>query len=107
MPLPYVLPFAPLFWIVFVWAVAPEVRLILRARAGAEDTGSPDAGSLRLIGLGMTFAFLSAFPLSLLQVLEISRALRPFAFGGGVLLLVAGSLLRRHCWRVLGSSFTF
>ena len=107
MPLPYVLPYAPLFWIVFVWAVAPEVRLILRARAAAEGDASPDAGSLRLIGLGMTFAFLAAFPLSLLQILEIGPGARSPAFGGGVLLLVAGSLLRRHCWRVLGSSFTF
>jgi protein-S-isoprenylcysteine O-methyltransferase Ste14 len=38
--------------------------------------------------------------------LRLPTALGPAVFVIGVAIIVAGSVLRRHCWRLLGASFT-
>ena len=38
--------------------------------------------------------------------MQFGPALRAPALYAGTALIAAGSLLRRHCWRMLGSSFT-
>ena len=53
----------------------------------------------------MWIAFIGAFPLAWIPTFQF-RAHRVGIFFIGVGMLVAGSLLRRHCWRMLGSSFT-
>lgn len=49
---------------------------------------------------------LGAFPLAWVRALRFPPPLDIPVFSVGVVTLIAGSLLRRHCWRVLGSSFT-
>ena len=105
-PLPFVWPYWLLFWTVFLWAFSPEYRIVRDARKPAARSDSPDAGSVRLIILGMGVASIIAFPLAWVAALRLPAAWRPVAFGIGMATLIAGSLLRRHCWRLLGASFT-
>ncbi|HMA41427.1 MAG TPA: isoprenylcysteine carboxylmethyltransferase family protein [Gemmatimonadales bacterium] len=105
-PLPFVWPYWLLFWTVFLWAFSPEYRIVRNARKPAARSDSPDAGSVRLIILGMGVASLIAFPLAWVAVLRLPAAWQPVVFGIGMAALIAGSLLRRHCWRLLGASFT-
>ena len=96
-------PYALVFWVVFLWAFGPEYRVISGRR---EPPSAPhDANSKRLIvitqGVGVFAAFMTAAnaPLGAL-------AHRGWLFGIGIAVIVAGRLLRRHCFRMLGSSFT-
>ena len=102
-PLLFVWPYAVVFWAVVVWAFSPEFGIIRRARRSA---GVSDARSLQVILYGGQAAFLIGIPLAWFGPLQFPPALRPAAFFAGVALLVAGSLLRRHCFRMLGTSFT-
>jgi protein-S-isoprenylcysteine O-methyltransferase Ste14 len=105
-PLPFVWPYWPVFWAVFVWAFSPEYQIVRKAQKPATSSDSPDAGSVRVIVRGMGIATVAAFPLAWLPALRLPGSLRPVVFVFGVATLVAGSLLRRHCWRLLGTSFT-
>lgn len=106
MPLTRFLPYGLVFWLVFLWAYLPEFAIVRRAAHGARDTASPDAGSMRVIVLGMWLAFLLSFPLAVVRAWRFPPSMEVPAFWTGMLLLAAGSLLRRHCWRMLGASFT-
>jgi len=101
-PLPFVWPYALLFWAVDLWAFAPEFAIIRRAR---RSPGARDAKSMQVIIIGMWIAYLGAFPLAWLPAFQITGH-RAGVFLAGVALMVSGSLLRRHCWRMLGASFT-
>jgi protein-S-isoprenylcysteine O-methyltransferase Ste14 len=54
----------------------------------------------------MNLAFVAAFPLAWAPALQVAAPVRGMVFWSGVALLIAGSLLRRHCWRMLGAYFT-
>lgn len=101
-PLPYVWPHALVFWTVFVWAFLPEFKIIRAARGGS----STDAKSLQVIMVGMNLAFLGSFFLAWIPALRMSSTYIAPAFWLGIALLISGSLLRRHCFRMLGESFT-
>jgi protein-S-isoprenylcysteine O-methyltransferase Ste14 len=105
-PLPFVWPYWVLFWAVYVWAFAPEWRVIREARKGAAREGSADAGSIRVIVWGTSLALTLAFVLAWIPSLRLPAAWQGGAFAFGTATLLAGSLLRRHCWRVLGAWFT-
>ncbi len=100
-PLPFVWPWALLFWACFVWAFTPEFRIIRESK----KSSTTDAKSLQVILLGMNLAFLASFPLAWIPAFQIAGARLP-VFLAGIATLVSGSLLRRHCWRMLGASFT-
>ncbi len=95
-------PHAILYWALFVWAYVPEAILNQRARRLGS---TQDAGSFALvmgvqipaIAAGYAIAFWGKF-----------GALRPqrLWFWIGLATMVAGTLLRRHCFRMLGKSFT-
>ncbi|PYO70337.1 MAG: hypothetical protein DMD37_07625 [Gemmatimonadetes bacterium] len=105
-PLPFVWPYWLLFWTAFIWAFSPEYQIVRKARKPATHSDSPDAGSFRVIVFGMGAASTIAFPLAWVPFLRLPAAWQPVLFGIGVATLIAGSVLRRHCWRVLGTSFT-
>jgi protein-S-isoprenylcysteine O-methyltransferase Ste14 len=105
-PLPFVFPYSLIFWLVFVWAYSPEFGIIRRARLAARQPGSVDAGSCRVIIIGMWIALFGAFPLAWVHALQLPKSWATAVFIVGLMLLVAGTLLRRHCFRMLGSSFT-
>jgi protein-S-isoprenylcysteine O-methyltransferase Ste14 len=105
-PLPFVWPYWLFFWTVFLWAFLPEYQIVQKAQKPAHRSDSPDAGSVRLIVFGMGVATFLAFPLAWVAFLRLPAAWQPVVFVIGIATLIAGSLLRRHCWRMLGASFT-
>ncbi|HWW82808.1 MAG TPA: isoprenylcysteine carboxylmethyltransferase family protein [Vicinamibacterales bacterium] len=102
-PLVYTWPYALVFWGVFVWAFAPEARVV-SAKAD-RASASQDANSKRLIMIGQGVAMLAAFTIAA-RVPSGVLPHRVWCFWIGVGALAGGSLLRRHCFRMLGSSFT-
>ncbi len=105
-PLPFVWPYWPLFWAVCIWAFSPEFRIVRKAQKSATHSDSPDAGSVLVIVLGGGIASVIAFPLAWVPSLRLPTSLDLAVFVIGVATIVAGSVLRRHCWRLLGASFT-
>jgi protein-S-isoprenylcysteine O-methyltransferase Ste14 len=101
-PLPFVWPWALLFWTVHFWAFWPEFRIIRAARRNAT---TQDAKSIQVITGGMWIGYFAAYGLSAVAALQVPVH-RVAVFLTGVAVIVAGSLLRRHCWRLLGASFT-
>jgi protein-S-isoprenylcysteine O-methyltransferase Ste14 len=101
-PLPFVWPYALLYWSVCAWVFWPEFRLLRSAQRGRTDT---DAKSLQVILVGLNLAYFAAYAIAWVPWLAI-RSHRVTVFFLGIAVLVAGSLLRRHCWRILGESFT-
>jgi protein-S-isoprenylcysteine O-methyltransferase Ste14 len=102
-PLPFVWPHALLFWAVFVWAYSVEFGIVRRAQ---KAQGAADSRSLQVIMLGQSIASFASFWLAFVPALQFPPPYRMAAFYGGIALLVAGALLRRHCFRMLGASFT-
>ncbi len=106
-PLPFVWPWLLLFWGVFAWSFREEGWIVREARKNIASAGnSPDAGSIRVIVFGMQTAWLVAVALSWVRACRVPRSLDVPVFLAGVALIVAGSLMRRHCWKMLGGSFT-
>jgi protein-S-isoprenylcysteine O-methyltransferase Ste14 len=102
-PLAFVWPYAFAFWTAYVWAFWPEFGIV---RRGQRSAGSTDSKSLQVILLGMWLGYLGAFPLAWVQRFQLAAAYQVAAFWFGLAVLLSGSLLRRHCWRMLGASFT-
>lgn len=105
-PLIFVWPYALLFWAVYIWAFFPEFRLIQRSSKPASASGSKDSGSLRFILIGMQVGLFISFPIAFVIAFRMPASMSVAAYWTGTVLLIAGSLLRRHCWRVLGEHFT-
>jgi protein-S-isoprenylcysteine O-methyltransferase Ste14 len=96
-------PYGLLFLAVMFWAFTPEFRIFSRQTGPA--TSPQDAGSKLVIAVGQGLAMCAAF---LIAASVPSAGLpHPFAlFWAGLATIIGGSLLRRHCWRMLGASFT-
>lgn len=96
-------PYALFFWAVFIWAFAPEFRIVARPHERTDT--SQDANSKRLImQAGGAATFIAFSVAAWMPVGALPHAV--VLFWIGLCVLVAGSLLRRHCWRMLGQSFT-
>jgi len=105
-PFPWAWPQALVLWGVMLWAFWPEFRIVRRAQKALKGAASKDAGSMQVIILGMWLAMAAAFPLASVTSLRVPDAWNLPVFALGIASLVGGSLLRRHCWRMLGNSFT-
>jgi len=105
-PLVFVWPYAVMFWVVYIWAFAPEFMIVAKAQKTVAQNKAKDSGSLQLILIGMQVALLVSFPLAFVSSLSFPALFVLPAFYLGTALLIAGSLLRRHCFRVLGQYFT-
>ncbi len=106
-PLPFVWPYWPVFAVVMIWAFSPEFRIVRTAQKSvAKEKDSRDAGSVALIAIGGAIGLAIAVPLAWVRSLHASAGLAPLLFGVGIAMLIGGSLLRRHCWRLLAGSFT-
>lgn len=105
-PLPFTWPHDLVFWAVFLWAFLPEFGIIRRASAAVKQKESSDKGSLQFILAGMWVGYIAGFWLAATHVAQFPQTWRMAVFVTGTVLIVCGSLLRRHCWRVLGASFT-
>jgi len=98
-------PYVLIFWLVFLWVFFPEFRIASRAPAVSSDEAKQDAGSKNVIFLGQSLSAVAAFLIAgnvTATALPHPRAL----FWLGLATMIAGSVLRRHCWRMLGKSFT-
>lgn len=102
-PLPFVWPYAIAFWIVYFWTFAPEFGIVRRAQRSLSST---DSKSFQVIMLGLSVALFATFLLAWMPYFQIGATKRVAAFWVGTAMIASGSLLRRHCWRMLGTSFT-
>jgi len=105
-PLPFVWPYALVFWAVYVWSFLPEWRIVQGGREGTKRAGSKDSGSLKVILGGMWVALLIAYPLAFVKAWAFPQSWQLPLFVVGVLMIFLGSVLRRYCWRTLGEYFT-
>jgi protein-S-isoprenylcysteine O-methyltransferase Ste14 len=105
-PLVFVWPYAPIFWLVLLWAFTPEFLIISRARQRAAQPTSKDDGSMRVIMLGQWIGMLLAFSFAFARPLRIATGAVLPIFCAGIATIVGASLLRRHCFRQLGEYFT-
>ena len=88
---------------VYFWTFAPEFGILRRAQSSVSST---DSKSIQVIMLGLFAAYFAAFLLAWTPQFQLAAAQRVVAFWLGTAMMVSGSLLRRHCWRMLGTSFT-
>lgn len=105
-PLPFVWPYALVFWAIYVWALIPEWKIMQSGRAGADRADSKDSGSIKVMVRVMLAALLIAFPLAFVDVWDFPKNQQVPLFVAGVAMMVLGSVLRRYCWRTLGEYFT-
>ncbi len=101
-PLAYVSPYTWLFWAVFLAVYVPEFRLIARARP---EPGQARDRSMAFILIAGWIGFPLAFIVANWPRFILVRGQKSW-FVGGLLLMLGGSWLRRHCFRVLGKYFT-
>jgi len=102
-PLAYTSPYAWVFWAVFVFTYLPEFSVVARARPSPGE--NTDRGSTSLIVLAGWIGMTAAFAVAGIPAFSIARG-QKIGFIAGIVTLLCGSLLRRHCWRVLGQYFT-
>jgi protein-S-isoprenylcysteine O-methyltransferase Ste14 len=95
-------PEAILFWIVFIWIFALEIRHSGIVRGAPSN--KQDAGTLRLINIGSNIALFLGFAASFLPWLVVPYPRISLSIGTG--LVIIGSLLRRYCFRILGKYLT-
>jgi protein-S-isoprenylcysteine O-methyltransferase Ste14 len=96
-------PYGIFFLAVFFWAFAPEFRIF--SRRTEPSTSPQDAGSKRLIAVVQGLAMFAAFSIAA-RVPSARLPHRFWLFWAGLAAIIGASLLRRHCWRMLGASFT-
>jgi protein-S-isoprenylcysteine O-methyltransferase Ste14 len=104
-PFPFTWPYFLIFWPIYLWIFIPEFRIVQRARIG-KRAPAEDRGSLRVVLVGSSTAIFAAFVLSFVAHWATLPGNPSLWFFIGVLALISGGLLRRHCFRVLGEFFT-
>jgi protein-S-isoprenylcysteine O-methyltransferase Ste14 len=105
-PLPFVWPYALIFWAVNIWAFLPEMKIVQSGREGAKHSDSKDSGSIKVIMAGQGMATALAYPLAFVRAWSFPKNWQVPLFVAGVLIILLGSLLRRYCFRTLGDYFT-
>lgn len=101
-PLIQSLPYAIVYWAVFLWAYVPEFFLNSRSRKSSD---TQDAGSFLLIMLVQGMAIGGGFAIAFAGRFGVLAHQR-FWFAFGLAVMISGRLLRRHCLKMLGQSFT-
>ena len=105
-PLPFVWPYALVFWAVDIWAFLPEMKIVRRGLERGKRPDSKDSGSMKVLLAGMGVATVIAYPVAFVKAWSFPGSWHPALFVVGVLLMFLGSMLRRYCWRTLGEYFT-
>jgi|HubBroStandDraft_4_1064222.scaffolds.fasta_scaffold11726_4 protein-S-isoprenylcysteine O-methyltransferase Ste14 len=102
-PLAYTSPYAWIFWAVFLVAYVPEFLVVARAKPAPGD--KTDRGSMTLIIIASWLAVPATFWVAPWSRFAL-RNHRVTWFALGLAILLAGSALRRYCFRTLGRYFT-
>jgi protein-S-isoprenylcysteine O-methyltransferase Ste14 len=105
-PLPFVWPYALVFWAVNVWAFLPERKVVQSGLEGAKRADSKDSSSTKVILGGTATATILAYAAAFLETWSFPKNWQVPLFVAGMLMILLGSLLRRYCWRTLGEYFT-
>ena len=105
-PLPFVWPYALIFWAVDIWAFLPEMKIVRGGLQGGKRADSKDSGSMKVLLAGMGVATLIAYPIAFVKAWSFPLSWQLPLFAVGVLVMFLGSVLRRYCWRTLGEYFT-
>jgi protein-S-isoprenylcysteine O-methyltransferase Ste14 len=105
-PLPFVWPYALVFWAVQVWAFLPEMKIVKAGREGGKRADSKDSGSMNVLLAGTGAATFVAYPLAFVRAGSFPGSWHLTLFIAGLLVVILGSMLRRYCWRTLGEYFT-
>src|SRR5690348_10295124 len=105
-PIPFTWPVGAVCWLIFLWAYWPEFRILREAGRSQRnaDVATRDP-SLQPLVMGqrvvLTLAILTAVFVPGLAM----RQHREGVYVAGLLIVIGGSLLRRHCFRMLGDDF--
>lgn len=105
-PLAFTWPYWPVFGAVIIWAYIPEFKIVRAARTAVARGASRDAGSFQVIIYAGGIASALAVVMGWMPFVRMPGGVRPIAFGLGMVAIVLASVLRRHCFRALGASFT-
>jgi protein-S-isoprenylcysteine O-methyltransferase Ste14 len=105
-PLPFVWPYALVFWVVNLWAFLPEMTIVRTGLEGGKSADSKDSGSMKVLLAGTGMASLIAYPLAFVKAFSFPTRWHFPLFITGMLMMFLGSVLRRYCWRTLGEYFT-
>ena len=105
-PLIFVWPDAIAFWGILIWAYAMEARQLQQKKQRSAGHEGADRYSGLVISIGTSLLQLGAVALAFYAPSAMSADVRYPAYAGGLGLIVAGMLLRMHCWRELGAFFT-
>lgn len=101
------LPWAFLFWGAYIWAFyvaeAGVIKHTKETRGSGPESAQDSLAVLMLLTLG---AKVSAICLAWFHIAIVTDDWVMPVFMTGVGLMLLGSLLRRHCFNMLGSSFT-
>jgi len=95
------------FWIAGLWAFSAEWRFVLESRRHAGRPSPQDAGSKQVIYLAGLIAIVGAFSMATNWPETMMTPRRLPLYLAGIACLIAGGLLRRHCFAMLGSRFTY
>jgi len=104
-PLPFVYPYALIFWPVYGVMFAQEMKVMGRRKPKSSEVRDQDRGSCALvltcngIAVALAFTFAWTIPSALLGIGQLA------CFWCGVLLMFCGFLLRGHCFRTLAIHF--
>ncbi len=105
-PLPFVWPYALVYWAIYAWTFSPEMKIVQDARKSVKRPDSQDRGSITWLLTVQMIALFIAYPIAFIRAWSFPERAQLPLFVVGILLMVSGSLLRRYCWRTLGKYFT-
>jgi protein-S-isoprenylcysteine O-methyltransferase Ste14 len=88
-----------------MWVFAAEYR-VLGGTPITRPAPTEDRGSLRVVLIGFALSMFAAFYFPFAMPWAALPGPPLIWFAAGLVSMVAGSLLRRHCFRVLGAFFT-
>ena len=106
LPLPFTWPAAIPFWVACLWAFATEARFLHQSRRDGVRQTPQDAGSRRVIGLAGAAGLCGALVAAALLGSASIGTMPVAVYAAGIAAIVAGGLLRRHCFAMLGPRFT-
>ena len=105
-PLPFTWPLGAIFLVALIWSYLPEARIMRAARRAqrGKERALRDP-SYRPLLIGQQIVITAAVLLAFVAPSLTMKAHREAFFVTGLVVMLSGSLFRRHCIRMLGADF--
>jgi protein-S-isoprenylcysteine O-methyltransferase Ste14 len=103
--LPFVCPYAIVFWVVYVLTFFQEWKVLHKRKPKAGENRRQDRRSYHLIRFGVGFSVAIAFLCAVIVPAAAIERGRMVCFWMGIVFIALGALLRRHCFKMLGGHF--